>query len=214
MLWTHTMIAHPTTKSFLQRIVPRKQCKALFLPALIFAVAEQVTFLLPLAVATLLDVENIPDHAFWQATQRDDPAALSLMALRILAVPTTTAIVTLFVFLPASATLTRIEAAFLPADTPTLVPFDRAALVGDIDVTTYGASRKLFAAAWHSFDYAARLRLVKLYAKMVVAEIAVGVAGVCIMTAEVYLIGSERLTLFLISAKARLEIMQQNAGAN
>ncbi|KAJ7147700.1 hypothetical protein C8R43DRAFT_889559 [Mycena crocata] len=206
MLWTHTMIAHPTSKSFLQRIVPRKQCKTLFLPAFVFAVAQQATFLLPLAVASLVDLENIPDHAF-HAVQRDDPTALALMTLRILAVLTTAAVVALFVLLPASATLMRIEAALLPADTPTLVPFDRAALVGDIDTTACGASRKLFVAAWRSFDRSARLRLVTLYVKMTLAQIAVGVAGALVMAAEVYLIGGERLTILLTSAWAQLEIM-------
>ncbi|KAJ7110568.1 hypothetical protein C8R44DRAFT_800238 [Mycena epipterygia] len=214
MLWTHTMIAHPTTKSFLQRMVPVKECKPLVLPTLVFAAAQQATFLLPLAVAVLLDLPGMPEHAL-HAAQRDEPATLALMALRILAVPASAALFALLVLLPASATLTRIETALLPADMQTIVPFDRAALVGDIDLTTRGGSRALFAAAWRSFDRAARLRLVKLYAKMVFAQIVVAVVGLHVMAVEVYVIGGERLAILVTSARAQLELAaieaQQNA---
>ncbi|KAJ6517758.1 hypothetical protein DFH09DRAFT_1264681 [Mycena vulgaris] len=176
MLWTHTMIAHPTTKSFLHRIVPRAQCKPLILPTLPPSSG----------VAHLLGLPNIPEHAL-HATQRDDPAALALMTMRILAVPLTAALIALFVLLPASATLTRIEAALLPGDMQPIVAFDRAALVGSIDLTARGSSWALFVAAWRSFDSAARVRMLKLYAKMLGAQIAVALVGLQIMAAEVYL---------------------------
>ncbi|KAJ7260665.1 hypothetical protein C8J57DRAFT_1720019 [Mycena rebaudengoi] len=214
MLWTHSMIAHPSTKSFLHRLVPRAQCAPLLLPTLVLAAAQHATFLVPLGVAHLLNLFNMPEHAL-HAFQRDDPAALTFMALRVLAVPVTAALIALFVLLPASATLTRIEAALLPADTPPIVPFDRADLVGTIDLTARGSSRALFAAAWRSFDGAARVRLLKLYAKMVGAQIAVALVGIQIMAVEVYIIGGERLSIFTTSALAQLELMaiaaQQNA---
>ncbi|KAJ6517622.1 hypothetical protein DFH09DRAFT_1332328 [Mycena vulgaris] len=47
----------------------------------------------------------------------------------------TAALLALFVLLPASAALTRIEAPLLPADMQPIVPFDRAALPGSIDLT-------------------------------------------------------------------------------
>ncbi|KAJ6496898.1 hypothetical protein DFH09DRAFT_1001997 [Mycena vulgaris] len=206
MLWTHTMIAHPTTRSFLHRIVPVKQCKPLLLPSLVFAAAQQATFLLPLAVAVLLGLPDMPEHAL-HAAQQDEPAKLALMTLRILAVPATAGIFALFVLLPASVTLTRIEAALLPADMQPIVPFDRAALVGAIDLTARGGPRALFVSAWRSFDRAARLRLVKLYAKMVFAQITVAVVGLHIMAAEVYVIGGERLAVLFTSMRAQLELM-------
>ncbi|KAJ6556727.1 hypothetical protein DFH09DRAFT_1084438 [Mycena vulgaris] len=101
MLWTHTMIAHPTTRSFLHRMVPVKQCKPLILPSLVFAAAQQATFLLPLAVAVLLGLPDMPEHAL-HAAQHDEPAKLALMALRILAVPATAGIFAFFVLLPTS----------------------------------------------------------------------------------------------------------------
>ncbi|KAJ7309134.1 hypothetical protein DFH08DRAFT_1088310 [Mycena albidolilacea] len=206
MLWTHTMIAHPPTKPLLQRIVPRAQCKPLILPTFVYAAAQQATFLVPLGVAYLLDLPSAPDAAL-RAAQKNDCAALASLALRILAVPLTAALIALFVLLPASATLTRIEAALLPADMQSIVAFDRAALVGNIDLTVRGSSRALFVAAWRSFDCAARVRMLKLYAKMVGAQIAVALVGMQIMAAEIYLIGGERLTVLFTSARAQLELM-------
>ncbi|KAJ7507079.1 hypothetical protein B0H11DRAFT_2271607 [Mycena galericulata] len=209
MLWTHTMIAHPTTKSFLQRIVPRAQCKPLVLPTLVYAAAQQATFLAPLAVAYLLGVTNMSEN-----TLRADRATLALTALRILAVPLTAALLALFVLLPAAATLTRIEAALLPADAQPLVPFDRAALVGDLDLSARGAARALFAAAWRSFDRSARTRVLKVYAKMLGAQVVVSFLGLGIMAAEVYVIGGERLAVFYTSARAQLELMAIEAQQN
>ncbi|KAF7358084.1 hypothetical protein MVEN_00856200 [Mycena venus] len=115
---------------------------------------------------------------------------------------------------PRLATLTRIEAALLPTDMQPIVTFDRAALVGSIDLTARGSSRALFVAAWHSFDGAARTRMFKLYAKMVGAQIAVVLVGMQIMAAEIYVIDGERLTVLFTSARAQLELMaievQQN----
>ncbi|KAF7358082.1 hypothetical protein MVEN_00856000 [Mycena venus] len=201
MLWTHTMIAHPPTKSLLQRIVPRSQCKPLILPTLVYVAAQQATFLVPLYLVNLLALKNFPDDTLG-AIQRDDCATLTSLLLRALAVPLAAALIALFVLLPASATLTRIEAALLPADMQPIVAFDRAALVGSIDLTARGSSRALFVAAWRSFDGAARTRMLKLYAKMVGAQIAVALVGMQIMAAEIYIIGGERLTVFYTSARA------------
>ncbi|KAI7367859.1 hypothetical protein KC336_g21164 [Hortaea werneckii] len=119
---------------------------------------------------------------------------MMLNLLRLLAVPTTALFVALAVLLPASVTLTRLEATLLPEDETTLVPFDREAIVSeDINPTVRGASRALFVQAWRSFDSAARLRLVKLYVKMIMAQLAVAFVGFHVVLAEMYLIGGERI---------------------
>ncbi|KAI7151930.1 hypothetical protein KC349_g9256 [Hortaea werneckii] len=203
MLWTHSMIAQPTNKSLFARFVPRKQCRVLLLPTLVHAVAQQATFILPLAVAIAMglgpDMMASKPHGHPDSIS-DDPSphkqgcAMMLNLLRLLAVPTTSLFVALAVLLPASVTLTRLEATLLPEDETTLVPFDREAIVSDdINPTVRGASRALFVQAWRSFDSAARLRLVKLYVKMVMAQLAVAFVGFHVVLAEMYLIGGERI---------------------
>jgi hypothetical protein len=98
------------------------------------------------------------------------------MALRILTVPATAALLAFFGLLPASAVLTHIEAALLPADVQPIVPLD----------TSFAAPG--------SFDRAARLRVLKVYAKMVFMLFPVALAGITVLRLAA-VIGRERLAL-------------------
>merc|ERR1711939_377726 len=187
MLWTHSMIAHPTNKSLFARFVPRKQCRVLLPPAVAIAMG-----LGPDMMAA--QPHGHPDSISDDASPHKQGCAMMLNLLRLLAVPTTALFVALAVLLPASVTLTRLEATLLPEDETPLVPFDREAIVSeDINPSVRGASRALFVQAWRSFDSAARLRLVKLYVKMVMAQVAVAFVGFHVVLAEMYLIGGERI---------------------
>ncbi|KAJ7688795.1 hypothetical protein B0H14DRAFT_3051755 [Mycena olivaceomarginata] len=184
MLWTHSIIALPRTA----RLIHLKQCTPLVLPTLIVALAQQATCFLPSLVGSLLDLRMSPEQV-WIAAQ-GEPLALALLGLRILAVPLTFAVIALF-------------AALLPADVHTIVPFDGSFAMAGL------SSKALFVAAWRSFDRAAPLRVLKVYAKMLFVQFAVLLIGTAVMTAEVYIIGGDtksRLTLAYTSARALLEL--------
>jgi hypothetical protein len=202
MAWTHKMISEHSTMPWTKRIVPRQQCKIILLPTLVFAAAQQATVILPLAVAFAL---GLPEQFHSGAAASE--GCHSMLALKVLAVPATALIVALAVLLPASVTLTRIEAALLPADQQTIVAFERASVLGNVDLAQRGASRAVFVQAWRSFDRAARLRLVKLYVKMFMAQVAIAVVGLGLMVSEVALIGGERILLFVKSGGAQLQLM-------
>ncbi|CAK3932711.1 hypothetical protein DOTSEDRAFT_70537 [Lecanosticta acicola] len=212
MLWTHSMIALPSNKSWLRRLVPRKQCKALLLPSLVFAAAQQAAFILPVVVALAVGMPE-KDHVV-QAAHRKDCAVLSLMGLRFLAVPATLLFVTFAVLLPAAVTLTRIEALLLPEGEDTIVPFDRQAVVGSIDLAARGSSWQIFVEAWRSFDGASRWRLIKLYIKMVFVQLFVVFTGLHIVAAELYLVGGQRLGLLIKSTAAQLQLVAIEAQQN
>jgi hypothetical protein len=178
MAWTHSMVAAPTSKSWFRRMVPRKQCKVLLLPTAAFAFAQQVTVLMPIAVAFALGIPQQMHNQEFDFMSRDvSPSEAAYYAFALLAIPLTGVFVALAILLPASVTLTRIEAALLPEDQETIVPFDRNSVLGDFDLQTRGACRSVFVQAWKSFEPAARLRLVKLYAKMFSLQIAIAVFG-------------------------------------
>jgi hypothetical protein len=218
MVWTHSMIAYPSSKSLRARMVPRKQCKAILLPSLAFAVAQQATFILPVAVAFALGLPDLKHEHLVEAAQHEDCHKMLLMGLRFLAVPVTAIFVALAVLLPASVTLTRIEASLLPEGEETIVPFDKEAIIGEVDLSVRGGCRAMFVQAWRSFDRPARLRLLKLYAKMVLAQFTVAIVGLHLAVAELYVLGGERLVVFFKSASAQLQLMaieaQQEAAAN
>ena len=178
MVWTHSMIAAPTSKSWFRRMVPRKECKAILLPTLAFAVAQQVTFMMPIAVAFALGLPDQMHNGEFDFMNRDiSPADAAYYAFALLSIPLTGVFVALAILLPASVTLTRIEAALLPEDQETIVPFDRSAVLGEFDLQTRGACRSVFLQAWKSFEPAARLRLIKLYVKMFSLQVVIALFG-------------------------------------
>lgn len=216
MAWTHAMIASPSPKPWYRRLAPRKQCKVLFLPTLAFAAAQQATVILPIAVAFALGLPQEMHHG--HMVVHKSCAMRALLMMRFLAVPLTAIFTALCVLLPAAVTLTRIEAALLPADQSTIVPFDRSAIVGSLDLSERGTSRAIFVQAWRSFDRSARLRLVKLYAKMFLIQITIGVTGMMLMGTELAMIGGERLIIAAKSGAAQMQLMaieaQKQHGAN
>lgn len=207
MLWTHTMIAAPTTKPIWRRFVSRKDARPILLPSLVFALAQQATILFPFAVAFVLGVPEMDHAMFAQAAEAKDHFKIACMVLRIAAVPATALLVALAVLLPAAVTLTRIEALLLPADQDTIVPFDRQAITAGVDTTKRCQAFGLFTSAWRSFDRASRWRLIKLYVKLIFIQIAIVFIGVHVMLAELWFIGGERIAIFFKSAAAQLQLM-------
>ena len=207
MAWTHKMISHPSSKPWFRRVPARKNCKALLLPALVYAAAQQATLILPIGVAFALGVGPAHGAHFKQAAQHENCSRMVFLGLRFLAVPLTYIMVGLAVLLPASVTLTRIEATLLPEGEETIVPFDKATVMGEIDTTVRGGCRALFVQAWRSFDRSSRLRLIKLYAKLIMVQITISFVAVHLMIAELYLIGGDRLAIFFKSAAAQLKLM-------
>jgi hypothetical protein len=206
MIWTHAMIGTPSSKPFWKRMVPRQQSKAILLPSFVFAVAQQATFLLPVAVAFALGLPEINQEHVVSAAHNHDCHKLAFMGLRFLAVPATAIFVALAVLLPATVTLTRIEALLLPEDRDTIVPFDRKALIGDIDINACGGCRALFVQAWRSFDSTARWSLIKLYVKMTMIQVGIIFVSVHLMVAEIYIVGGDRLALLFKSAAAQMQL--------
>ncbi|KAK3056816.1 hypothetical protein LTR09_002609 [Extremus antarcticus] len=207
MAWTHKMIAYPSTKAWYHRLPARKDCKALLLPAFVYAVAQQATIILPVGVAFALGLMTPPEASMNDEATRHNCHKMALFGLRFLAVPLTYVMVGLAILLPASVTLTRIEASLLPEGEETIVPFDKEAMMGDLDMSVRGSSRALFVQAWRSFDRSSRLRLIKIYAKMVFAQFTILFVAAHLMIAEVYVIGGERLAVFMKSATAQIKLM-------
>ena len=205
MVWTHAMIAYPSAQPFYKRFVARDQCKAILLPSLVFAVAQQATLILPIIVAFALGLPEI-NHSHVSEAAKHDCSKLVWMGLRFLAVPATGLFVAFAILLPATVTLTRIEALLLPEGQDTIVPFDRQAIVGNLDITARGSSRAIFVQAWRSFDNSSRWRLIKLYVKMIAIQISVIFVSIHLMAAEMYVIGGERIGLLLKSATAQLQL--------
>lgn len=212
MTWTHIMISQPSEKPWYRRIPnERKIWKALALPSLVFAVAQQLTFALPVGVFFVLGLHRTEDLPIDGHEMSN--CARSMTLLKFLAIPVTALAVALLILLPASVTLTRIEASMLPEDQETIVNFDRTlngAVVSPIALGR-GEAKTLFIEAWRSFDRAARIRLIKLYAKLFAIQAMVVIIGLHVIVSEFFFLGFERLTTLAASSSAQLQLQVMGA---
>jgi len=199
MVWTHAMISKPSTVHWTKRVIPQaKTFKALALPSFVFSVAQQLVVVVPAGVFLMWG--GLPSDMAQVDEQNE--------ALRVLATLGTAVFIGLAVLLPASVTLTRVEAALLPEDMDTVVNFDRT-LNG---TTTFAITetdinaRALFDAAWRSFDRPARLRLIKFYAKFLMVQIVVIALGIFSVCAVIGLIGVDKLSAFGQAGSAQVQL--------
>ena len=205
MAWTHKMITYPSSKSWISRLPAGKDTRGLLVASVVYAVAQQVSILLPLGVASVLGVS--PSHADHMRTMaimhHGCPHAIISFFLRLLAVPLTHAVVSLAVLLPASVTLTRVEAALLPDGEETVVPFDKYSVTNGKNPNVCGNMWAIFVQAWRSFDRPSRLRLIKLYVKMGLMQVTTLLVTLHLMMLQVYIIGGEKFGAWVHSVSAR-----------
>ncbi|GAB7357533.1 hypothetical protein MBLNU459_g0055t1 [Dothideomycetes sp. NU459] len=201
MTWTHVMISHPSDKPWYRRIPQdRKIWKALVLPSFVYAVAEILTIALPVLMAV----------SYSPAASRDMSELRDFLPIIIQVTigAVTMLAVSVLILLPASVTLTRIEASFLPDDQETIVAFDRTfnGAVGAAASIDGPSHKSLFIEAWRSFDMASRVRLIKFYIKMSMLQVSVVLFGGVIFTSQVYALGPERLKILVQAGSAQLQL--------
>ncbi|PNS14972.1 hypothetical protein CAC42_2201 [Sphaceloma murrayae] len=207
MTWTHIMVSQPSPLPWYRRIPSgRTYFKALITPAFIFAMAQHLTVVLPLMVYfSFGPVSNNPEVI--------DPKH---EGIRLIAMLATMAFVGIALLLPASVTLTRVEASLLPDDVETIVPFDRTLGGAAANLVGFGKInfRALYDAAWRSFDKASRIRLIKFYVKYAAILMALTMAFTAIITTEVAVLGGERLLLLTQNANAQMELSMMRTGGH
>jgi hypothetical protein len=99
--------------------------------------------------------------------------------------------------LPAKIILVRVQASLLPDTEETIVPFDRS-FNGKLGPGTARGDRGLsMLDAWKSFDFSARRRLVKAYAKMYATQmILLLLYVVCLLVELFVIIGTDFSKIF------------------
>jgi len=162
--WTHAVVAAPSTqkKSMWSRILPRSSYKQLLAPSAAMGVANIILAYVSLGLRML-------------ATPQEDPAFAEVVS-KPLVFLCVYILVALFIVLPAAVALARVETSLLPEDEDTIVPVDRT-FNGKVVAKEYGGTGALgFIDAWKSFDWEARRRLLKLYVKILMIGLALGLA--------------------------------------
>jgi hypothetical protein len=191
MCWTHIVISDPSPKPWYRRMPALRLWKKVAGPTAVLAIAEQLTVALP---AYLLRAYSLNQF---------DPAGVSkpviatqaiLRLLSVFAVGLSLAFLLVF---PANFTLTRVQASLLADTEETIVPFDRS-FGGKVVPEIVGGSGVVGSLdAWRTFDWNARVRLLKLYAKVMAIQVAVSIFFIFATIVEVYAITGGNLSKLL-----------------
>ena len=201
--WTQVMISQPSALPWWKRISGGRQMyKALILPSLVYAVAQLALVMIPFAIFSAF----APAVAYGREFVAEDQKRAIAGAISALGAAF---FIGLAVVLPASVTLTRVEASLLPEDQEIIVNFDRTLGGAAISSTRLATSdyTAMFVGAWKSFDRASRARLIKFYVKMSLLLSFIVFAGVMAVTCEILAFGPERLKTFALATVAQLEQM-------
>ncbi len=190
MLWTHVVISAPSDKRWFRRFPSVKSGRNIILPTAIYAITEQVALYMPVMLYLTLGLDRYHDPS--QFSEMDDAARTIVMRKYFLVAISGLLMAVLIVF-PANVSLTRVQASMLPEEHESIVPFDRT-FSGKVKPEILGGSGAVgMLDAWKTFGWAARLRLVKLYAKIGLIQFAITLGFIMAMVGELRLIVGEEL---------------------
>ncbi|OCK84094.1 hypothetical protein K432DRAFT_289670 [Lepidopterella palustris CBS 459.81] len=181
--WTHTVISLPSSKRFWQRIPPASSWRQLWIPAAVNASAGYAAIYLSIGFVQILRLDRAQSElSTYSGVQ------WCMFALRIVSLMAIVLLGGLFVILPATVTLVRIEASLLPEEEETIIPFDRT-FGGKVVPTILGGTGSIdFVEAWRTFNWEARRRLVKLYIKIFFIMLALTIIMAQIVLLEIWAI--------------------------
>lgn len=182
--WTFKVISMPTNVSFFQRIPARSAWKLLALPAAAQAATPYISLYIISGFAIMLDL-----HRLDQANpQYFSGAQWTWLIVRFALVLVIAFACATFICLPAMVTQIRVEASLLPDDQDTIVPFDRS-FNGKVVPKILGGTGAMGSLdAWRSFNWEARIRLIKLYVKGSFITSALVFVTVSVVALETWLI--------------------------
>lgn len=187
MAWTHIVISAPSKQPWWHRIPSLDRVKVIIVPTAIYAIAQLACILVPSQLF----------KAFGLTSYMLDPSLLQSASQQVRAAVTTKVFVVLLsalateflVLIPATITLRRVQASMLPDEDEAIVPFDRT-FGGKVQPVVAGGSGAVsMLDAWKTFDWAARLRYLKLQAKIMAMVLATTVMFALIFAGEHRLFG-------------------------
>ena len=184
--WTHRVISLPVDRPWYRRLVSRAIFKKVLLPTAAWATAEQVAIYFPQTLYYRLHLHNVTvdPPSFWgfdQARQR----TVILQSWLVVFVGVA---LTFLVVIPVQATLVRVQASTLSEDDEPIVPFDRTFGGKVVPESEGGRGVVGMLDAWRSFEWNSRLRLVRLYVKIIGIQIVTTVAFVVLLVTEMRMI--------------------------
>lgn len=189
MLWTHVVISTPSEKKWYRRFPTIDAGKKVILPTAVWALAEQATIYVPITLFVVFDLEGyFRNPAAFHELSLMQQKSVMLASFAVMMSGIATAVLIVF---PASVTLKRVQASLLPEENDSIVPFDRT-FGGKVQPQVVGGTGVVsMLDAWKTFDWAARFRLVKLYAKIFAIQVSTTVFFVLFAVFQVRMINGD-----------------------
>jgi hypothetical protein len=193
MGWTHIVISEPSSKYWFQRLPTWGSYKKIVLPTLIQSLCEQITLCLPFALAIFFGLGKFNDPQKIADLNNDErmTVALKLLAVSLLGLFSAVAIV-----VPATVALTRVQASLLPDEVETIVPFDRSFGGRVVPAIVGGSGVVSMLEAWKTFDWNARVGLLKLYVKVMAMQMAIFFVFMFVIAGQLHLIMGDQLSKY------------------
>lgn len=134
-------------------------------PTAVWATAEQLALYIPAAMFYVYGLNRYTeDPTHYRSV---DSSVRASDITQLFACGFVGLFITFAIVFPAEVTLTRVQASLLPEEDEAIVPFDRS-FGGKVQP---GESVKMLD-AWKTFSWAARIRLVTLYVKILAIQVA------------------------------------------
>lgn len=170
LMWTQVVISTPSTQPWYKRIPTLATTKLVLVPTLIFAGAEQLLIFVSRDLLKFFDLHRYVRNP--ELINNLSPNSQRKALAQISTIGLISAISGFLVLFPAYVALTRVYASALPEQDECIVPFDRT-FGGRVQPRSEGGDGIIsMLEAWRTFDWAARFRLIKLYAKIFAIEFA------------------------------------------
>ncbi|KAF4628825.1 hypothetical protein G7Y89_g9324 [Cudoniella acicularis] len=199
LAWNHIVISEPSPKPWYRRLPARSTWRKVAAPTAIAALAESAAVYIPLYLGIAMGLGDRTAPNISQLSSHEQRMVICKgVGLFILAI-----ILAFSLVIPAAVSLTRVQASLLSDNEETIVPFDRSFGGKVIPEIVGGTGVVGMLDAWKTFDWSARIRLVKAYAKFV----AIQVALIVFFTAVVF----AQLTM-IIGAKDLKKIVKEKCG--
>lgn len=184
MGWTHIVISDPSPKPWFRRLPSIKLWKKIALPTALLAFCEQITIGIPVGFFYAMKLDQLDRNVLDNMTC----AQHRWLVVKILAVCALALFTAVAIVIPASVTLTRVQASLLDDTEETIVPFDRS-FGGKVVPEIVGGSGTIgMLDAWKSFDMSSRLRLLKLYFKVGMLQLFTSIIFSLVIAAELFMV--------------------------
>lgn len=184
--WVHIVITPRSSLHFWRRLPPfRRTFDATARPVALFWLAVQVANMGPFALAWGLGL-RVPDARPGEPTTVPAYDASDAWKTSVVAIVAIAA--SLLLVVPAHVVLIRVQASLLPESEDTIIPFDRSFGGAVAPAVVDGKGYATMSQAWRTFTPSAWRRLIVLYVKTIIINIAGLLAIALVISPQVYVV--------------------------